>query len=266
MPTALTSARPINDLLERRPNGVFLDIDGTISRIAPSPSEAAVSNRARVALARLQHEVDRLTFITGRAPSDAEEMVGIVSDRVAYVGNHGLSWLIGGEESSPDEARPYFERVQRSVAEMAPLLDFPGILFEPRGPLLTIHYRQVNNAEVARELILRRVGDSDAASGMELTEGRKIVELRPPLGVNKGTAVETLMRKWELRSALMIGDDITDIHAFDALRRLREYDHIDTASIAVLSNEIDPAVAAAADYTLDGVDAVEGLLEQLSGQ
>lgn len=264
MTAALTAAKPIQDLLKSRPNGVFLDIDGTISRIAATPAEATVSDRARLSLAALQSRVDRLTFVSGRSPGNAQDMVGIVSPRVAYVGNHGMSWLLDGHDTTPDEAMPYCERVRDAVTEIASLLEFPGILFEPRGPLLTIHYRQVQDPEVARDLILRTVAYSEAARGMELSEGRKIIELRPPLPINKGTAIEALARKWELRAAVMVGDDLTDVHAFDGLVRLREQDGVDTISVAVLSVEADPAVAAAADYTLAGVDEVEDLLDELA--
>jgi trehalose 6-phosphate phosphatase len=266
MPSSLTSAAPILSLLNQRPSGVFLDIDGTISRIAPTPAEAFVSDAARVALAELQNHVDRLTFISGRSPDSAAELVGVFGDRVAYVGNHGLSLLIGGETTSPPEAAPYAERVEQLVEELGGLTDFPGIIFEPRGPLLTIHYRQVADTEVARDLILRRVGESETARAMELSEGRRIVELRPPLEVTKGRAIEELAEKWQLASILMIGDDVTDITAFDALRRMREYGDLTTLSVAVLSDEADPAVADAADYTVDGVSSVEDLLKELSGQ
>ena len=266
MPSPLKSAEPIVSLLSLRPSGVFLDIDGTISRIAPTPQEAYISDAARLALAELQHRVDRLTFISGRSPDSAAALVDVFGDRVAYVGNHGLSLLIGGETSTPADALPYAERVEKLVDELATLADFPGILFEPRGPLLTIHYRQVADAEVARDLILRRVRESECARGMELSEGRKIVELRPPLEMTKGRAIESLAEKWELASILMIGDDITDVTAFDALRNMREYSEVRTLSIAVLSAEADPAVADAADYTVEGVSSVERLLSELSRQ
>ena len=266
MPAPLPSAEPVVSLLSLRPSGVFLDIDGTISRIAPTPHEAYVSDAARVALAALQQHVDRLTFISGRSPDSAAELVEVFGDRVAYVGNHGLSLLIDGQTSTPAVALPYAERVEQLVEELAGLAEFPGILFEPRGPLLTIHYRQVADAEVARELILRGVRESECARGMELSEGRKIVELRPPLEMTKGRAIESLAEEWKLASVLMIGDDITDVTAFDALRNLREYSEVRTLSIAVLSSEADPAVADAADYTVEGVSSVERLLAELSGQ
>ncbi|MEX2237137.1 MAG: trehalose-phosphatase [Dehalococcoidia bacterium] len=256
----------LRQILARRPSGLFLDIDGTISHIAPTPADAVVSPRARDALARVRDKVDRLTFISGRGPRSAAEMVGLLGANVAYVGNHGMSLLIGGRSVTPAEAVPFIERVQEVVQELSSLLDAPGVLFEERGPLLTIHYRLAEDPEQAREIILRQVEKSGAAGGMELSEGRKIVELRPPLGITKGTAIENLAREWELGSAVMMGDDITDITAFDALRRLREYDDLETASVAVLSGEADPAVADAADYTVEGVASVEKLLEELSGE
>jgi trehalose 6-phosphate phosphatase len=264
----LSSARRVAEVIgvmaASRPLGVFLDIDGTISRIAPTPADAVVSDRARKALLHLAKQVERLTFISGRSPADAAAMVAVSGDNIAYVGNHGLSLLIGDDDLTPDEALPYVERVQEVVRDIRGLHSTSGVLFEERGPLLTIHYRLAEDQEAARESILAALKRSEAAGGMELSEGRKIVELRPPLDINKGDALERLCRQWDLASILMIGDDITDISAFDALRRLRDYDNLATLSVAVASAEADPAVAAAADHTVDGVAAVEALLEQLT--
>ncbi|MPZ23314.1 MAG: trehalose-phosphatase [Dehalococcoidia bacterium] len=263
MAVALASPVRVRELIDHAPAGVFLDLDGTLSRIAPTPFEATVSERAVAALERLAARVARLTFISGRTPADAASMVGLLGPNIAYVGNHGLSLLLDGKDQTPPEALAFVETVDRLTDELSDLLDIPGILFEPRTPVLSIHYRLAADHDAAREAILHRIAESPEAGVLTLQEGRRVIELRPPLLINKGSTLQQLAQDWGLRAVLMAGDDITDISAFEALRYLREQEGLHTISIAVLGQDTDPSVAAAADYTLDGVDAVEDLLEQI---
>jgi trehalose 6-phosphate phosphatase len=89
-----------------------------------------------------------------------------------------------------------------------------------------------------------------------------VIELRPPLDVNKGTAVETLAGRLGVRGVICLGDDITDIDMFAATLRLRSQGLM-TAAVAVASEEAAPGVAEAADYTVDGVEGVEWLLAEV---
>ncbi len=50
--------------------------------------------------------------------------------------------------------------------------------------------------------------------------GRKVLELRPPIGAHKGTAVAHLLGERGLERALYAGDDTTDLDAFNALQGL----------------------------------------------
>src|SRR3972149_3352729 len=71
---------------------VALDVDGTISAIAPSPSEAEVTERMRGTLRRLSERC-HLWFVSGRDADVAQRMVGITS--AGYIGAHGLEVLDG---------------------------------------------------------------------------------------------------------------------------------------------------------------------------
>ena len=89
-----------------------------------------------------------------------------------------------------------------------------------------------------------------------------VIELRPPLDIDKGTAVETLAKRLGVKGVICLGDDITDIDMFSATRRLRSQG-LATATVAVGSEETAPEVAEAADFTVDGVEGVEWLLAEV---
>ncbi len=53
--------------------------------------------------------------------------------------------------------------------------------------------------------------------GLVARYGRKILEVLPPVGSHKGTAVRRLLEERDLRRALAAGDDTTDLDSFAAL-------------------------------------------------
>jgi trehalose 6-phosphate phosphatase len=102
--------------------------------------------------------------------------------------------------------------------------------------------------------------------GLRVSPGRMIVELRPALAVNKGTAIRDLVADLGLRGAVFFGDDVTDVDGFLALRALREEGTAATACIAVLGPETPEAVVAAADLSVAGVTACALTLEAIAAR
>ncbi len=49
---------------------------------------------------------------------------------------------------------------------------------------------------------------------MRITVGRGVVEARPPIRADKGTAVRALVEEYAPEKAMFIGDDTTDLDAF----------------------------------------------------
>lgn len=96
---------------------------------------------------------------------------------------------------------------------------------------------------------------------MRLREGRKVIDLRPDVDVNKGTIALKLIANSGVKNALFVGDDLTDMDAFIALRSMGEANSL---SIAVRSTEVDKEVLKAADLIVDGVDEVKELLRYLA--
>ncbi|MHB1415567.1 MAG: trehalose-phosphatase [Chloroflexota bacterium] len=255
--------RPLVEALSRRPAGLITDIDGTISPIAPTPAEAVVTPLCRRFLSELCARLDLVAAVSGRSAEDAYGMLGIQG--MVYVGNHGLeTWQNGRVEVLP-EAKDYLPLIAAAVADVAAATrQLAGIIYENKGVTASIHYRLSPDRALARQSILEALGASKAASHLRFTEGRMVVEIRPPVQANKGTAVETLLRTANLRGAVYLGDDVTDVDAFRALRRWASVGNGLGLSVGVLAAETPAAVRENTDLTVEGVAQVENLLERLA--
>jgi trehalose 6-phosphate phosphatase len=96
------------------------------------------------------------------------------------------------------------------------------------------------------------------AAGLEARWGRKVLELRPPLAADKGTAVRFLLEQRGLQRALYAGDDTTDLDAFRGLDSLEV-----GVRVAVASPEGPPALREAADVVVASPAALVELLRTL---
>ena len=90
-----------------------------------------------------------------------------------------------------------------------------------------------------------------------------VIELRPPLEVDKGTALEELSRRFGSGAIIAIGDDRTDVDMFRRVAAMRE-GGTPGASVAVESSEVAGDVLDGADYSVDGVAGVEWLLGEIA--
>jgi len=258
MAEELTEIGLLRPLLGRSPLAFISDIDGTLAPIVARPEEAVISPRCRLLLKELLERGVRIALITGRPLDVARAMVAL--EGITYAANHGLSLWLEGEET-PVMLDEYVGRVQQVMREIAGG-GIPGVTLENKGPVLALHYRGAVNEEAARKAILRAVQASPAARAFRLHEGRKVMELRPPVDIDKGTALAALVPRLSAAAVICLGDDTTDIDMFRAVGRLREAG-LPGVTVAVRSEEATPEVLASADYWVDGVPGVERLLAEL---
>jgi trehalose 6-phosphate phosphatase len=251
------------DALRHRPSGLVTDVDGTISPIALDPAKSFVLPGCRDALASLRGSLDFVAVLTGREPQVARQLVGL--EGIEYFGTHGMvRWTDEGPLIHPD-AGQFVERVASIAMFVREHLRHPGILIEEKGPTLAVHYRQTRNPLAVRQIIIQELGPLANEVGMAIFEGRMVVELRPPPPLGKGWTIEDIACSQELHALIYLGDDRTDIEAFDALRAWRdEAADRHGVALAVASPEMPAALVRAADFVLDDITAVELLMTELA--
>jgi len=205
---------------------LFLDYDGTLTAIAPSPSEAVLSEENKELIEQLAKiPLFQVVIISGRSLQDIKQMVGI--DGVIYIGNHG--WEIDGssmhfESLIPVQFSSMLSRIKYEL--ITQLADIPGAFVEDKGMTLSVHYRMVGKN---KEALVRRIFDYiclpySKQNMIKVYEGKKVLELRPPVEWDKGKAALWLLRKQEILKGkskvlpIYLGDDTTDEDAFRALK------------------------------------------------
>ncbi len=249
-------------VLRHRPAALATDIDGTISRIAPTPGEAVVDATARAALALLSEKLAEVVVLSGRAPNVATEMVGIPD--LTYIGNHGLERISRGEHwthPAADAARPAVTEALAEIERKTQLeAATPWLVIENKGVTGTVHYRLAPDALMAEALLRPLAVAATARHGLRLTMGRMIFELRPQLAINKGTALRDLVHDLGLRGIVFFGDDLTDLDAFRTLRELREAGEAATLRVAVLGPDTARVILDEADFTVDSVEECASVL------
>ena len=105
---------------------------------------------------------------------------------------------------------------------------------------------------------LDAIAESAREEGLVARYGRKVLEVLPPVGSNKGTAVRRLLEEHGLRRALAAGDDTTDLDSFAALDGLEV-----AVRVAVASAEAPSALLEAADLVVDSTTEFLAVLQQL---
>lgn len=259
----LSQNREVADaLLRGKESGLFLDIDGTLTPIQPKPEGVAITDRMREAIDRLSRSV-HVVLVTGRRVDDAHRIVGL--DDLTYAGNHGTEWRSGGVTSVLPEAEEYVPRIHRIATDAKErFASLPGVFTEDKGPSLSVHYRGTKDPAAAAVAIDAFFDSHPDASGLRRAEGKMVKELRPPIAADKGVAVTHVVRERGLKTAMMFGDDVTDVDAFRAVRRLRDEGTIDGIAVGVRSAGTPELVLQNVDYLLDHTDAVEDILVWLS--
>ena len=220
---------------------ILLDVDGVLAPIVPVPAAAAVPEETQAELRRLHRRYALVACISGRSGGEARRIVGV--EELVYVGEHGLE-LEPAAAGWSERLRAFAATVPWDDVELKPLT-------------VSFHYRRAANEDEALAL-LEGVAQRAREDGLFPRFGRMVLELRPPLDANKGTAVRHLLEERGLTRALYAGDDTTDLDAFAALERLEL-----GVRVAVASAEGPATLREAADVVVDGPAELLELLRSL---
>jgi trehalose 6-phosphate phosphatase len=224
---------------------VLLDVDGTLAPIVERPEDASVPDETRAEIERLAGKYGLVACVSGRAAADARRLVGV--EGIEYVGVHGL-------ESDP-EGRAFAPQLEAFAERIA----WPWRVESKAGVTLSFHYREaVDEQEAAQRA--EDVARAAEEAGLSALAGRKVLEVRPPVRVDKGTAVRRLLDGRPFTRGLYAGDDTTDL---DAFRGLDEAGLDVALKVSVGSPEMNPALLTRADLVVDGPGELLSFLRTL---
>lgn len=247
-----------------RRTALFLDVDGTLAPVVERADDARVPTEVQRLLGELSSRLGLVACVSGRAAADAKRVVGVGG--VVYAGAHGAELI--------DPATGEIDRAPELMAWQQPIHNFTsaldagdlrraGVRLEDKGFIQALHWRGTDEPEEAERL----VAETEAAArdeGFLIHRGRKVLEIRPPMSFNKGVAVTRLVRQSQIEAAAYVGDDDTDVDAFDALLQLRAQNSLRIAAcVGVDSEEVPDRLLERADVMVDGPGGVRRLLEAI---
>ena len=244
---------------------VLLDIDGTLAPIVRHADDAHVPEATRTPLIAIAKRYGLVACVSGRRAAVARRIVSLGS--ITYVGNHGTEVLRGGTTSVEvdPEIAGWSARV-RSWAKRAQdddELRRLRVRAEDKETIAAFHWRGAPD-EAAAGAAAERLAERAAAEGFAIHWGRKVLEVRPPVAMDKGRGIVHLLEGRDLDVALYAGDDRTDLDAFAGLRALVDEGKLKAAvCVGVRSDETPPELEQAADLMVDGPVGVRALLVAL---
>jgi trehalose 6-phosphate phosphatase len=243
---------------------ILLDIDGTLAPIVEMADDANVPEGTRQLLIAVARRYGMVACVSGRRASEARAMVSIGT--ISYIGSHGAELLRAGWTEPVLD--PAVEGWARRIQEFSHETDTAElrrrrVRIEDKGPIVAFHWRGAPDEEAARDVV-DAIAERAEEAGLRTHWGRKVLEVRPPVRIDKGAGVTAFLEDVELSAALYVGDDTTDVDAFHALEQLAEKGQIaNVIRVGVLSDDGPSEIVEEADVTVEGTDGVRELLAML---
>jgi len=243
---------------------ILFDIDGTLAPIVEHAADARVPESTRQLLIQIARRYGVVACVSGRRASEARAMVAIGA--ISYLGSHGAEVLRAGwtEPVVDQEVEDWAERIhdfarEADTAELRRL----RVRLEDKGPIIAFHWRGAPDEEAARAAVDSLAAKAEAA-GLQTHWGRKVLEVRPPVRMDKGVGIINLLEGSDVDAVLYAGDDTTDLDAFRALTQLKADGKISYAiRVGVRSDEGPTQITEEADVVVDGTEGVQHLLASL---
>jgi trehalose 6-phosphate phosphatase len=227
---------------------VLCDYDGTLAPIVDRPADAVPVPGAGDALARLASMLGLVAVVSGRPVEFLRIRLDV--DGVVLVGHYGLERLVGDTITLDPRVADYADALEMARREAE--ATWSELLIEDKGVAFTVHWRSNPARAVGAEVreLARRFG-------LDAQPGRMACEVRPPIDVDKGSAVAALVSGFE--GAAFLGDDRGDLPAFVALDMVPV-----SLRVGVHSVEAPAELTQVVDLTVDGPDGAVALLVELA--
>jgi len=188
---------------------LFLDFDGTLVDMAPSPDGIRVAPELPDLLRSLAEKLDnRLAIISGRSLIDLDKWLGPVN--LAMAGSHGGEMRQSGSAHIEALLPPVPPQAEMELRRLA--RKHSGLIVEAKPFGVALHYRNLPTAEAE---VLDVTASLAHVMGLTIKRGKMVVELLMP-GADKGSAVEKFIQTPVFQGSrpLFVGDDLTDEDAF----------------------------------------------------
>ena len=247
----------------------MFDIDGTLAPIVDQASDAHVPESTRQLLIAVARMYGLVACVSGRRASEARAMVSIGS--INYVGSHGVELLRSGwtEAVLDPGVADWIRRIhefgrENDTADMRKR----RVRLEDKGPIVAFHWRGAPDEDAAKAAV-DAIAERAQAAGLRTHWGRKVLEVRPPVKIDKGAGIIRLLDEVgpDIEMALYVGDDMTDLDAFRAISALAAEGRLERAlRVGVHSDEGPSEISSESDFTVEGPEGVRELLALLSGE
>jgi trehalose-phosphatase len=195
---------------------IFLDFDGTLAQIAPTPDRARLEDVTRDILRRLaRHRHVSVVVISGRRRAELQSCVGLPGLR--YLGLYG--WETNGNRNMPFKVR--LDLVGMLLDLHADLQDRSGVRIEPKGNSFSVHLLGANAATKRQVRLQVHKRLTPVRRTLKVMENLRDMEVAPVLIGDKGVAVRKVLAERGKRRALPVyfGDDLSDEPAFAAAQK-----------------------------------------------
>ncbi len=248
------SAAPPPPVADPGADALFLDYDGTLVGIAPTPEAALADDELRDLLAGLDRRwAGALALVSGRRVADLDRFLAPL--RLTVAGAHGLEMRLrdGTELAVTGDAAAALGRARMELRALQARV--PGTLVEDKGLTVAFHYRGAPVAALDAQALAAELVEGSGGS-LQLLAGKMVVELLPA-GRDKGRAIQDLLQTSPFagRRPVFVGDDVTDEAGFTATN--------ERGGMSVKVGAGDRGTAAR--WRLDDVAATRGWLRRCLG-
>ncbi len=197
---------------------LFLDLDGTLIDIAPTPDAVIVPPGLPPALARLSSRLGgALAIVSGRARETVDRLLAPLRPPGGFGHGAELRGAAGGplcDDAMPRIPADWVDRLAAFAAGR------PALLLERKPHGVALHFRAApDQGEAVRRAMEGLVAEQPAA--FAVLPAHMAFEIRPR-AANKARAVTALMQAppFRGRRPVFVGDDVTDEDGMAAARRL----------------------------------------------
>lgn len=244
---------------------VAVDYDGTLAPIVPRPEDARPAQGAVAALAAVARGVGAVVIVTGRPVAAVLQLASLRDvphlGRLVVLGHYGFErWDAATDEMVTPEVPAGVEQARQELPALLAVTG-TGATVEDKESSLVVHTRRTADPHGALAALRAPVLELAERTGLELTPGRFVLELRPP-GIDKGSALRGFVAEQRAGSVLFAGDDLGDLPAYAAVEGLRA-DGIAGVTVCSGSDEV-PEVAERADLVVAGPPGVVAFMRALA--